>query len=645
MYHYISVKEEKDNMLNKKWNRVKSLCLALGISSVLSGSAFPLTTFAAQNNANQATTASQSADLLNAAVASGTTKGGCNWSVDSNYALVINGGSGAVLNGYDDLGWVSHKDKITSISINVPNAKNLSGLFSGYYNVKTITAKIDNIIPYAGRCDIGGMFSCMQSVEEKSGNSTRIVTKSALTSADLSGMNISNVTDISGLFMNCVNLTSVKLDNWNTSKVTDMSYLFFGCEKLKSVNLTKWNTSNVENMASMFMECKAMKAIDVSKFKTGKVKNMRYMFYGCEALQNATTGGFDTRNVQDMAYMFAVCTSLKALDLKNFNTANVTNMSGMFEYCKNLTSLNVSSFNTQNVKDASYMCYHLAKMKTLDFRNFSFPKIVAKEKIGSFINACYELESFYAPKNLNIDITFNTYRDDNRQWYRDDNNTLTTTLPKNTKTSVSVHLQEKGNKIVDVRTTGWEYKYVTSAISKGLMNGVGNTSDKAKLTIFHGNDALTRAQFVQVLYNRDKAKPNSKLKNPFKDVKKTDWFYNAVLWAKNKKLVNGVKTDVFGVNDSIRRMDLVTILYNYAKSKGEKYVAITKNYNIKGYVDYKKVEKYAVTPMTWATNHKIMNGKPISGTKKYNLDPTGKASRAECATILINFENYMSSVK
>lgn len=657
-------------MLNKKWNRVKSLCLALGISSVLSGSAFPMTTFAAQNFSNQTTANSQSVDLLNA-VASGTTKGGCNWSVDSNYALVITGGSGAILNGYDQKGWEDYKEKITSISIDVQNAKNLYALFSGYYNVKTIKAKIANIQSTGGHCDIGRMFACSKTVTEKVDGKDKTVLKTALTTADVAGMNVSNVTDMTGLFMDCANLTSVNFDNWNTGKVQYFSGLLFGCKKLKSANVSKWNTSSATYMNDIFAECTSLSSVDVSKwdtskavsmdgmfancsamkninvanFKTGNVKDMDFMFYGCTSLQNATTGGFDTRNVQTMAYMFSYCKSLKTLDLKNFITSKTTEMSGMFEHCVNLTNINVSSFNTENVTDASFMFYDLQKIKTLDLRSFNFPKITSKDRLSCFINNCTALESFYAPRNVKVDSDFNTYRSDDRKWYRDDNNTLTTTLPKNTKTSVSVHLQEKGNKIVDVRTTGWEYKYVKSAISKGLMNGVGNTSDKAKLTIFHGNDALTRAQFVQVLYNRDKAKPNSKLKNPFKDVKKGEWYYNAVLWANNKKLVNGVKSNLFGVNDSIRRMDLVTILYKYAATKGKKYTTITKGYNIKGYADYKQVESYAVEAMTWATNHKIMNGKPITGSKKSNLDPKGKASRAECATILINFENYMSSVK
>ena len=151
--------------------------------------------------------------------------------------------------------------------------------------------------------------------------------------------------------------------------------------------------------------------------------------------------------------------------------------------------------------------------------------------------------------------------------------------------------------------------------------------------------------FVTVLFNKENPKVTSKMTNPFKDVKKTDYFYNAVRWANNNKIVNGTSSKTFSPNESIKRQDMVVIMYKYAQSKGKKYISITKNYNINSFKDHNKVDQYAVTAMTWATCHKIISGKPIKGTKNYNLDPQGFASRAECAQILLNFDNYMKTIK
>ncbi|EOS7714496.1 BspA family leucine-rich repeat surface protein, partial [Enterococcus hirae] len=92
---------------------------------------------------------------------------------------------------------------------------------------------------------------------------------SQLTSiGDTSHWNTSNVTNMSGMFLNCVKLQNLDLSNWDTSKVTDMSNMFFNCPSLVSIGDTgNWDTSNVMNFKSMFYDCIRLDEIHMDNWR------------------------------------------------------------------------------------------------------------------------------------------------------------------------------------------------------------------------------------------------------------------------------------------------------------------------------------------------------------------------------------------
>ena len=129
---------------------LKKLCFVLGVSLMLAGVASPYKALALENNKEYIVEKDTGADTEDAEVlkvgdsnviASGTTRGKCNWSIDSNYALTIKGGKGAVLYGTDNSCWAQYKEQISSLTIDVPAAKNLEHMFEGYYSVKTIRSE------------------------------------------------------------------------------------------------------------------------------------------------------------------------------------------------------------------------------------------------------------------------------------------------------------------------------------------------------------------------------------------------------------------------------------------------------------------------------------------------------------------------
>ena len=99
---------------------------------------------------------------------------------------------------------------------------------------------------------------------------------------DISDWDVSNVTDISGVFYECKNLKSIgDLSRWDVSKVENMERTFYRCYKLESIgDLSKWDVSKVESMISMFAHCKTLTSVgDLSNWNVSNVKYMSYMFH------------------------------------------------------------------------------------------------------------------------------------------------------------------------------------------------------------------------------------------------------------------------------------------------------------------------------------------------------------------------------
>ena len=107
--------------------------------------------------------------------------------------------------------------------------------------------------------------------------------KSLLSLPDISKIDTSKVTDMSGMF-ECSSLLSLPdISNWDTSNVSNMCALFHNCSSLLYLpDISKWNTSNVSNMNYMFSGCKSLKFLpDISKWNITNVNKMSKIFDSC----------------------------------------------------------------------------------------------------------------------------------------------------------------------------------------------------------------------------------------------------------------------------------------------------------------------------------------------------------------------------
>ena len=185
--------------------------------------------------------------------------------------------------------------------------------------------------------------------------------------------------------------------------------------------------------------------------------------------------------------------------------------------------------------------------------------------------------------------------------------TITFTITKKTASSIF-------NDVTASNTGKWSADAIDFLARNSIVEG-------GSYGTFNPNGNMTRGDFVLMLY-RMAGKPSvSGISNPFTDVKSTDYYYNAILWAYRNDIVTGVDAKTFAPKKNITREQIAATLYRMAGSPS------ASGY-LTGYYDYAKIHSYATNAMRWA----ISNG-VITGSNGY-LTPTNNATRAQVATML-----------
>ena len=172
----------------------------------------------------------------------------------------------------------------------------------------------------------------------------------------------------------------------------------------------------------------------------------------------------------------------------------------------------------------------------------------------------------------------------------------------------------------DVPASAWYYNAVEYVYENGLMSGVSGGR-------FAPDDTLTRAMLVQTLYAME-GRPAAASAG-FADVASGDWYASAVNWAAANGVVSGVSETGFGPNNALTREQLALILYRFAQYKG---YDVTGTSDLAAYADGSSVSGWAAEAMGWAVDAGL-----ISGVGGNQIAPTGTASRAQVAQILMNF--------
>ena len=188
------------------------------------------------------------------------------------------------------------------------------------------------------------------------------------------------------------------------------------------------------------------------------------------------------------------------------------------------------------------------------------------------------------------------------------------------KISLTVRSKTASSKFTDVTAKNvgsWAADSIDFCADNDLVNGKSTYS-------FAPSDNLTRGQLVAILYRAAGTPSVSGISNPFTDVKSSAYYYNAVLWAYKNGVVTGTSADKFSPDANVTREQIAAILYRYMGSPAA-------TGSLTGYADRAKISAWATTAMQWAIGKGYITG---IGT---NLDPAGKATRAQVAVMMHRF--------
>ena len=142
-------------------------------------------------------------------------------------------------------------------------------------------------------------------------------------------------------------------------------------------------------------------------------------------------------------------------------------------------------------------------------------------------------------------------------------------------------------------------------------------------TTFQPNASCTRAEIVTFLYRAaGSPEPTNKV-NPFTDVAEDSYYYKAVLWAVEKGIAKGTSETTFSPNDTCTRGQAVAFLYRYANSPA-----------VSGSNSFADVSEtaYYYDATLWAVSEKV-----TEGTSATTFSPNDLCTRGQIVTFLYRY--------
>ena len=145
--------------------------------------------------------------------------------------------------------------------------------------------------------------------------------------------------------------------------------------------------------------------------------------------------------------------------------------------------------------------------------------------------------------------------------------------------------------------------------------------------VFSPATAVNRAMLVTMLYRLEgEPEVEGSVSEVFTDCKDTAYYAKAVLWAYENGIVTGRGETTYAPLANLTRQEMAVILYNYMKYKGADEVTEPEL----SYSDADKVASWATAAVAYCTQTELMNGVTAE-----TFDPAGSANRAMGATVLV----------
>lgn len=179
----------------------------------------------------------------------------------------------------------------------------------------------------------------------------------------------------------------------------------------------------------------------------------------------------------------------------------------------------------------------------------------------------------------------------------------------------------------DVNSDDWFLAAVQYVYENDRMAGTSSTTFQPEVN-------LTRAMAAQVLYNLE-GQPAVTGDTTFTDAADAgEWAVKAITWAEQTGVVAGIGDGLFAPTANVTREEFAQMMYNYASYKE---YDLTQEGDLSRFEDASAISGWAETAMSWANGNGLINGHD-DGT----IDPQGTTTRAQAASILMNFDQNVA---
>jgi len=411
-------------------------------------------------------------------------------------------------------------------------------------------------------------------------------------------------------------ITTIPFSCFNGSGITEISlpdslttierYAFQRCANLESVHLPESVTSIADEV---FSYCSSLKEIN---WPSG-VNNIGWHQFNGTALTEFTVPATVTL-VE--SYAFKDCTKLEKLVFESKDT--VVTGSQIFENDDLLTIYCWYDSSAQAAAEFSMIPYVLFDAPA-DLPRY--PVLTTIQGDGEIIATPAESTGFewitvdIVPGEdsvlYGLELYYYAYEELELRIEEVDEDTFRLLMPK-CPVEIVAAFQNTETGFIDIKSTDFYYEPVIWAFENGITTGISDIE-------FDPNGQCQRGQIVTFLW-RAAGCPVVEAENPFTDVKQSDFYYNAVLWAVDQGITTGTSETTFSPYKVCSRAEVVTFLWRAA---GKPAASGTNPFT-----DVSK-DDFFHTAVLWAVENGVTNGMDAT-----HFSPYAVCNRAQVVTFL-----------
>ncbi len=399
-------------------------------------------------------------------------------------------------------------------------------------------------------------------------------------------------------FQQCTGLESVTIPN---GVKTIEAYTFNNCMNLSSIRIPSGVTSIGE---FAFSSCIRLTSVTIPQ----SVKSIgRYAFYGCSGLKSVTIPS-GVKRIED--HTFSGCA---------FESVTIPN---------GVESIGEEAFSGCSLESVTIP----DSVTTIEMEAFRGCSALKRAKIGNGLKilevwvfwGCIKLKDLTVGTGLQHirwgafeecrNLTDIYYPGTEAQWNKIE-------IDRESQTDLSrvmIHYNSRGPvQFLDVRKGAFYFDAVVWAVEHEPQITKGTSE-----TTFSPDAVCTRGQVVTFLWRAMGCPAPKSSRNPFKDVKSGQYYYDAVLWAAEQGITTGTSATTFSPGDPCTRAHVVTFLW---RAEGKPSGGTANPFR-----DVKK-GAYYYDAVLWAVNHEPQITRGMSET---SFAPANPCTRGQIVTFL-----------